>query len=273
MAKSIYSDEVWDSIKLIWEGTPKISWAEVLRQVEDALRCEVPSQQACINRKEKEQWKKSRLKKDLKSDLKIKQKNQVTKVDENQLKTMDYNQFINHQIQQKILEKNEPLTKDDLADVIKKGTTTQMQVILDHRNKGDVIAQLENTLLDKAKSAFETDLIDLEDDEFEEKSRRHYKLVSLIEKEVSIFNMLVAGSKQSQDMRFKAWGITEVTNEDAEKARQQDVQKLDEDLAKEREEVKEQQQRLFVERTRLIESGAFEVRPVEPDFIEVRDDE
>lgn len=37
--------------------------------------------------------------------------------------------------------------------------------------------------------------------------------------------------------------------------------------------VRKEQQRLFVERTRLIESGAFEVRPVEGDFVEVRDDE
>ena len=47
---------------------------------------------------------------------------------------------------------------------------------------------------------------------------------------------------------------------------------MDEDLAKERDQVKEQQQKLFAERTRLIESGAFEERSVEDDVIEVDDE-
>lgn len=269
MAKSNYPDEVWEAIKTLWEGVPKITWAEVIKQVGDTYKCDMPNISAVSKRATKENWKK------------IGKKIGKTKGEEvakNELKTIGYVDFVKEKIQEKINHENldnqdpkEVITRI-FKQVVEEGKSEQSRIIKIHREQADYLSDLYQSLLLQADALFSLELR-LDDPNFDDIAIKHNKLATLTEKKTNIALMLATVGKMSQERVFKAWGITEVTNEDAEKARQQDVQKLDEDLAKEREEVKEQQQRLFVERTRLIESGAFEVRPVEDDTIEVHDDE
>lgn len=113
----------------------------------------------------------------------------------------------------------------------------------------------------------------MDDANFEATAIKHLMFITLLEKKTCIAKDLTIINKNAQETQFKAWGIKEITDEDAEKARQQNYQQMDEDLAKERDQVKEQQQKLFAERTRLIESGAFEERSVEDDVIEVEEED
>lgn len=268
MAKSNYPDEVWEAIKTLWEGVPKITWAEVIKQVGDTYKCDMPNISAVSKRATKENWKK------------IGKSNRKTKGEEiakNELKTIGYVDFVKEKIQEKINHENldnqdpkEVITRI-FKQVVEEGKSEQSRIIKIHREQADYLSDLYQSLLSQADSLFSLELR-LDDPNFDEIANKHAKMVTLAEKKTNIALMLATVGKMSQERVFKAWGITEVTNEDAEKARKQDVEKLNEELAKERDEVKAEQQRLFVERTRLIESGTFEVRPVEGD-IDVLDDE
>lgn len=54
-----YSEEVWESIRKVWETSPKnVSWRMVLEQVSALLNCDVPSIVSATKRCEREKWKK-----------------------------------------------------------------------------------------------------------------------------------------------------------------------------------------------------------------------
>lgn len=273
MARKTYPDDVWEAIKLIWESMPKISWAEVLRQVAQSMQCDVPSISTVSERCKAEKWNKipNKIpKSNQKNSVKIRQ----GKVGKNKSNSTGCNEFLSEKISEKFGKNSEEkaLTVPELKIIVEEARTEQSRVIERHRQSSDLVSTLRDSLLMQADVVFSLPL-KMDDKDFEENAVKHLKLITLLEKKSSIAMALTIINKNAQETQFKAWGIKEITDEDAEKARKQDYQKLDEDLAKERDEVKVQQQQLFVERTRLIENGAFEVRPVEPDFIEVHDDE
>lgn len=277
MAKKLYPDDVWEAIKLIWESMPKISWADVLNEVALSMQCEVPSISTVSERCKAEKWKKipnkipNKIpKSDPKNSVKIRKESKA----KNENNSTGCTGFLSEKISRKMGDDTEKkaLTVPELKIIVEEARTEQSRVIERHRQSSDLVSTLRDSLLTQADEVFSLPL-KIDDKDFEENAIKHLKIITLLEKKSSIAMALTIISKNAQETQFKAWGIKEITDEDAEKARKQDYQKLDEDLAKERDEAKVQQQQLFVERTRLIESGAFEVRPVEGDFVEVRDDE
>lgn len=263
MAKKIYPDDVWEAIKLIWESMPKISWADVLNEVALSMQCEVPSISTVSERCKAEKWKKipnKISKSDPKNSVKIRKELKV----KNENNSKGCTDFLSEKISRKMGDDTEKkaLTVPELKIIVEEARTEQSRVIERHRQSSDLVSTLRDSLLTQADEVFSLPL-KMDDKDFEENAVKHLKLITLLEKKSSIAMALTIINKNAQETQFKAWGIKEITDEDAEKARQQDVQKLDEDLAKEREEVKEQQQRLFVERTRLIESGVFDERIID----------
>lgn len=257
MARSIYPDDVWLAIKTLWESVPKISWAEVLRQVGESMQCEVPSQQACINRQNKEKWKKKRLRGDLKSDLKINNENQVSGVDKNQLKTINYDEFVKQEIAEKMLEKNdgnEPLNSQDFIQAVQAADTEQMRVLRRHRSRADLMGDLQDTLITEADEVFSLKL-NIQSENFVHDSKKQSQMLTILDKKANILLTLMLANKHGQDMQFKAWGIAEIENEDSAQARKQDYQTLEEELATQRAAVRQQQEQLFMDRTQQIEKG------------------
>ncbi|MGE3921084.1 MAG: hypothetical protein AB7F64_09190 [Gammaproteobacteria bacterium] len=260
MARKTYPDDVWEAIKLIWESMPKISWAEVLRQVAQSMQCEVPSISTVSERRNAEKWVKipNKIpKSDPKNSVKIRKESKV----KNETNSTGCADFLSEKISRKMGDDTEKkaLTVPELKIIVEEARTEQSRVIERHRQSSDLVSTLRDSLLTQADEVFSLPL-KMDDKDFEENAVKHLKLITLLEKKSSIATALTIINKNAQETQFKAWGIKEITDEDAEKARKQDYQKLDEDLAKERDEVKVQQQQLFVERTRLIESGAFEER-------------
>lgn len=260
MARKIYPDDVWEAIKLIWESMPKISWADVLKEVAQSMQCEVPSISTVSERCKAEKWVKI-PNKIPKSNPKNSVKIRKEKTDKNNSNSKGYNEFLSEKISRKMGDDTEKkaLTVPELKIIVEEARTEQSRVIERHRQSSDLVSTLRDYLLTQADEVFSLPL-KMDDKDFEVTAVKHLKLITLLEKKSSIAMALTIINKNAQETQFKAWGIKEITDEDAEKARQQDYQKLDEDLAKERDEVKVQQQQLFVERTRLIESGAFEER-------------
>lgn len=64
-----YSDEVWKSLKLLWESSGKITWQELVDTVKVTLNCDVPSPSVVRRRSVAEGWKKN-VKNTVKSDNK-----------------------------------------------------------------------------------------------------------------------------------------------------------------------------------------------------------
>lgn len=64
-----YSDEVWKSLKLLWESSGKITWQELVDTVKVTLNCDVPSGSVVRRRAIAEGWKKT-VKNTVKSDNK-----------------------------------------------------------------------------------------------------------------------------------------------------------------------------------------------------------
>jgi hypothetical protein len=257
MAKSIYPDDVWLAIKTLWESVPKISWAEVLRQVSESMSCEVPSQQACINRQNKEKWKKKRLKRDLKNDLKNDPKNQVSSDDKNQLKTVNYDDFVKQKIAEKMLEKSDgkdPLNVADIIQAVQAADSEQMRVVRRHRSRADLMGDLQDTLMAEADDVFSLKL-NIQDANFDEDSKKQSKMLSILDRKANIMLTLMLANKHGQDIQFKAWGITEIESEESAQARKQDYQTMEDELTEQRLAVKDQQEQLFIERTRMIEQG------------------
>ncbi len=262
MARSIYPDEVWEAIRTLWEGVPKITWAEVLRQVGEITDSEVPSQQACINRQKKEKWKKKRLKSDLKNSLKNQDGNQASSDEEKELNTISYADFIKHKFCEKIqAEKDEnPLPKNRVKELLDstfaEAENEQSKIVRQHRRQAEYLAELYQTLLSQADDLFALQL-DIDDENFDEVSFKHAKLATLTEKKTNIALMLAQVGKLTQERVFKAWGITEVEDDRRVKARQQDIEAQEEELATSRAAMRSEQEKLCRERMAMVERGYF----------------
>lgn len=88
-----YSDEVWKSLKLLWESSGKITWQELVDTVKATLNCDVPSGSVVRRRAIAEGWKKN-VKNTVKSDnktVKKRRSKRTIKKDDNPVESEEDN--------------------------------------------------------------------------------------------------------------------------------------------------------------------------------------
>lgn len=115
MAQS-YSDEVWKSLKLLWETSGKITWQELVDTVKATLNCDVPSPSVVRRKCVAEGWKKN-VRNTVKSDNKTVKKSRSKRTAKKTANTTENEE--ENAVKNGVIVMSEPRQKIDMDPIYK----------------------------------------------------------------------------------------------------------------------------------------------------------